>query len=91
VSLLADLPVTFTLRLEGGLLLSPRSAVAYQAPPCGPFTVGLQLGPGLRLGIGDAPLQGGSADLSLLALASCRVPWGEAIGRISKGGVGALR
>jgi hypothetical protein len=74
VSLLADLPLTFTLRREGGLLLAPRAAVAYQAPLYGPFTVGLQLGAGLRWGIGDAPLKRGSADLSLLALAGCRGP-----------------
>lgn len=73
LSVLADLPITITLRAKGGALLSPRVGFAYETPLYGPFTVGLQLGLGARFGVGDAPLRKGQAEITALALASYRV------------------
>jgi hypothetical protein len=73
VSLLGDVPVTITFRKTGGAYLSPRAALAYETPLFGPFTIGLQLGLGLRVGFGYAPLREGAGEVTLLGLASCRL------------------
>ncbi|HVO19489.1 MAG TPA: hypothetical protein VMU15_09545 [Anaeromyxobacter sp.] len=72
VSLLGDVPVTFTFAHQGGVLLNPKAAFAYEAPLYGPFAIGLQLGLGLRFGIGSAPMKNGMGEVSFLALASYR-------------------
>jgi len=73
LSLLADVPITITFRKDGGVLVVPKAAFAYQAPLYGPFTIGLQLGLGLRVGIGNAPLKEGMAEITVLALAGWRL------------------
>lgn len=73
LSLLADLPVTITFRKDGGLLVNPRGAIAYETWLYGPFTVGLQLGLGVRGGLGNAPLKQGMAEVTALALASYKL------------------
>lgn len=73
VSLLADAPITVTFRKDGGVFVNPRGAFAYEAPLYGSLTVGLQLGLGVRAGIGNAPLKRGIAEVTILALVSDRV------------------
>lgn len=73
VSLLADVPITITFRKDGGVVVVPKAAFAYQAPVYGPFTLGLQLGLGLRAGVGNAPLKKGMAEITILALAGYRL------------------
>jgi hypothetical protein len=72
-SLLGDIPVTFTFGHQGGILFNPKAAFAYEAPFYGPFCIGLQLGLGLRFGIGSAPVKNGVGEVSFLALASYRL------------------
>ncbi len=73
VSLLADAPLTVTFRKDGGALLSPRAAFAYETPLYGKLTIGLQLGLGVRAGIGNAPLKRGMAEVTILGLVSDRL------------------
>ncbi len=73
LSLLADFPITLTFRKDGGVLVVPKASFAYQAPVYGPFTLGLQLGLGLRAGIGNAPLKQGMAEITVLALGGWRL------------------
>jgi hypothetical protein len=73
VSLLADLPVTITFRKTGGVFVSPRAAVAYEAPLYGRLTYGLQLGMGIRGGLGNAPLRRGIGEVTLLGLVGYRL------------------
>ncbi len=73
ISLLADVPLTVTLRKDGGALLSPRAAFAYETPLYGKLTVGLQLGLGARFGVGNAPVKRGMAEVTVLGLVSERI------------------
>ncbi len=73
ISLLADAPITITLKKDGGVFVNPRAAFAYEAPLYGALTVGLQLGLGVRAGVGNAPLKRGIAEVTILALVSDRV------------------
>jgi hypothetical protein len=68
LSLLLDLPVVVTFHRDGGVLVRPRAALAYQMPLWGPVTAGVELGLGFRAGLGDAPLKRGNGEVSLLAL-----------------------
>ncbi len=69
-SMLADAPLTITLRGGGGFLFSPKVSVAYEAPLYPEVTVGAQLGVGYRAGSGDAPLREGSAFFNFLVVAT---------------------
>jgi len=73
VSLLADVPLTFTFAKDGGVLVNPKASFAYEAPLYGPFTLGVELGLGLRFGFGDAPQKEAVGEVTLLGLASYRV------------------
>jgi hypothetical protein len=73
VSLLGDVPVTITFARQGGVFVNPRAAFAYEAPLYGPFTIGLQLGLGLRYGIGASPMKSGMGEVTFLALAGYKL------------------
>ncbi|HET6438177.1 MAG TPA: hypothetical protein VFG59_08960 [Anaeromyxobacter sp.] len=73
LSLLGDLPVIVTFRKGGGLLVNPRAALAYQTPFYGPYTIGIQLGLGLRVGLGDAPVKRGTGEITALVVAGYRI------------------
>jgi hypothetical protein len=73
VSILADAPITITLRNQSGLVLAPRVGVAYETPLYGPLTVGVRGGAGYRFGVGSAPFKGGLGEVTFLAVATYRV------------------
>jgi hypothetical protein len=73
VSLLADLPGTFTFHGNGGFVLAPRAGVAYETSISGPFTLGVHGAVGYRFGVGDAPFKGGLGEASLLVVGGYRV------------------
>jgi hypothetical protein len=52
--------------------VNPKAPVAHEAPVHGSFTVGVQLGPGLRGGVGSAAPERGVAEVTLLAVAGYR-------------------
>jgi len=73
VSLLADLPGTFTFHGNGGFVLAPRAGVAYETSVSGPFTLGVHGAVSYRFGVGDAPFKGGLGEVSFLVVGTYRV------------------
>lgn len=68
-SFLFEGPITVTTKYGAGLLFTPRTAVAFEAPLYPELTVGLRAGIGYRAGAGDAPLPDGMAEIQFLVLA----------------------
>lgn len=73
LSLLAEAPLTVTVRRTGGVLFQPRLSAAFETPLYGDYTVGVRGGLGYRAGSGDAPLRAGRAELTFLVVGGVRV------------------
>jgi hypothetical protein len=72
-SISGDLPMTITLRGDGGFLFQPRVTGAYETQIYDQLSLGLRAGLGYRVGAGSAPLADGMADLELSLVASYRI------------------
>jgi hypothetical protein len=69
-SMLAEAPLTITMKYGGGFLFSPRFSLAYEAPLYREVTLGARLGVGYRAGSGDAPMKEGQASFMFLVVAT---------------------
>jgi hypothetical protein len=72
-SLLAEGPMTVTMKYRAGFLFSPRVSAAFEMPLYLPVTVGARLGFGYRAGSGDAPLQEGRGEIQFLIVGGYQV------------------
>jgi hypothetical protein len=72
-SISGDLPMTITLRGDGGFLFAPRVTGAYEASLYDQLTLGLRAGLGYRAGAGSAPMRDGRADLEIVVLVGYRL------------------
>ena len=73
LSLSAELPITFTLRRNGGVLLRPQAWVGYEVGLWSDVALGARAMVGWRKGLGDAPLPEPAAQLAFLVTATYRV------------------
>ena len=68
-SVIAEAPITITMKYGSGLLFRPRFSLAYEGPLYPELTLGARLGVGYRAGSGDAPLTEGRADVLFVLVA----------------------
>lgn len=62
ISAIGELPFTFTLHGDDGLLFEPRVSLAYETPVYPDLNVGVIGGIGYRVGSNDAPMADGRVD-----------------------------